>query len=163
MLRNLGYEAEVAEVIIGRDAKGRLVKGDGVGKNFAVRAERLIWDSRITNSYLHVHRGKASKNMYVVTDVNEKAKNRDKGELCSKLLQGRARFVAVVLNSHGGLGRGPWEWMLDAFQCKMDEAANEEVRQRLRLVMDTAMAEMACAVYQRNSIQPPAALWRVSS
>ena len=42
--------------------------------------------------------------------------------------------------------------MLDAFQCKMDEAANEEVRQRLRLVMDTAMAEMACAVYQRNSM-----------
>jgi hypothetical protein len=158
-LKKLGYTGEVYEVPIGVSASGKQIRGDGVAKNFAVSATVLVWDTRISSSYLGHNApsprtlfGKAQKRMYVVTDHNEELKVREKSEACERCLQGRATFLAVVCNTHGGLGRMAYAWLRDAFQRKVDEATNDGAKRAARLELETSLAEIGCAVLVRNSM-----------
>jgi hypothetical protein len=151
-LRKLGYTGEVYEVPIGTDRQGKQIRGDGVAKNFAVKATVMVWDTRISTSYLASVRSKSGKEMFVVTDYNELLKDKEKGEACKRCLQGRAEFIPIVCNSHGGLGRRAYEWLRDAFQRKVDDAADEGAKVSARLELVTALAEISCAVFQRNSM-----------
>jgi hypothetical protein len=90
--------------------------------------------------------------MYVVTDHNEELKVREKSEACERCLQGRATFLAVVCNTHGGLGRMAYAWLRDAFQRKVDEATNDGAKRAARLELETSLAEIGCAVLVRNSM-----------
>lgn len=150
-LKKLGYTGEVSEVPLGLSDKGTNVKADGVAKNFAVSGAVLVWDSRISSSYLSSCRALAKEKMYVVTDTNERLKDNEKGTVCEKYLGGRAVFLPLVCNSHGGLGRLAWQWLQDAFRRKRDEG-EAEVRHMVRLEFETAVAEIACAVLNRNAM-----------
>jgi hypothetical protein len=151
-LKKLGYAGQVYEVPIGVGADGKQIRGDGRAMNFSVGATVQVWDSRVSSSYLPQLLGKARQAMYVVTDHNEVLKIREKGEACRRCLQGRVEFVPVVCNTHGGLGRRAYAWLRDGFQRKIDEAADEAGKHSARLELVTALAEIACAVLERNSL-----------
>ena len=150
-LRRLGYAGSVYEVPLGINDKQRRVYGDGVAQNFAVGATMLVWDVRISSSYLTACRDNAAREMWIVTDSNEVQKQKEKGEACARCLQGRAAFLPVVCNTHGGLGRRGWMWLEAAFQRKIDEAAGAAEKHSIRLEMSTSLAEISCEVHRRNS------------
>ena len=112
----------------------------------------MVWDSRISTSYLPALQGKAACEMWVVTDYNEVLKEKEKGEPCKRCLQGRVLFMPVVCNSHGGLGRRAYEWLREAFQRKMDGATDTSAKFSVRLELETSLAEISCAVLVRNSM-----------
>ena len=158
-LQKLGYTGEVYEVPIGVTAGGKQVRGDGVAKNFAVGATVLVWDTRVSSSYLghsspppRTLFNRAKAQMYAVTDHNEALKVKEKSEACARCLQGRAEFLAVVCNTHGGLGRQAYAWLRAAFLRKVDEATDDGAKRAARLELDTSMAEIGCAVLRRNSM-----------
>jgi hypothetical protein len=151
-LRRLGYQADVAEVPIGRDDSGSQVKGDGMGKNAAAGVEVLVWDTRISSTYLRAYRAKAAKEMYVVTDAVEALKRSEKEPACRRCLHGRAVFLPVVCNSMGGLGREAWEWLVGAFRRAGDGTQNAAEKQRLAMLLQTSLAEITVAVQNRNSM-----------
>ena len=82
----------------------------------------------------------------------ELLKTKEKGETCRRCLQGRVEFMPVVCNTHGGLGRVAHEWLREAFQRKIDEADDEGAKRSARLELETALAEIGCAVLTRNSM-----------
>lgn len=94
----------------------------------------------------------AARKMFVVTDHNELLKVKEKEEVCRRCLQGRVEFLPVVCNSHGGLGRRAYKWLVDAFQRKIDEAATDAAKFSAKLERHTSLAEIACAVLVRNSM-----------
>ena len=151
-LKKLGYSGDVYEVPIGVSASGNQIRGDGRAMNAAVGATIQVFDSRVSSSYLPTLLRKAQKQMYVVTDHNEVLKIREKGEACRRCLQGRVEFMPVVCNTHGGLGRRAYIWLRDAFQRKIDEAPEEAGRHSARLEFLTSLAEISCAVLERNSL-----------
>jgi hypothetical protein len=151
-LRKLGYSGEVYEVPLGVKASGKQVRGDGVAKNWKRRTTVLVWDARVSTSYMEGCRGKASKGMYVVTDICELTKVREKGPACQKCLEGRAVFLPVTCNSHGGLGRQAWDWLHEEFQVKIDDATSVAGKRGARLELETSLAEISCAVLKRNSM-----------
>ena len=85
-LKKLGYAGEVYEVPIGIGKDGKQVRGDGVAKNFAVSATVMVWDARISSSYLPALLKRSQTDMYVVTDHNELLKTKEKGETCRRCL-----------------------------------------------------------------------------
>ena len=89
--------------------------------------------------------------MWVVTDINEEQKQKEKGVPCERCLQGRAAFLPVVCNTHGGLGRRAWKWLEDAFQRKIDGAGGPAEKHAVRLELMTSLAEISCEVHKRNS------------
>jgi hypothetical protein len=151
-LRKLGYAGEVYEVPIGVNDKGNQVRGDGVAKNFAVRSTVLVWDTRVSSSYLPAVADEAARTMFVVTDHNELLKVKEKEEVCRRCLQGRVEFLPVVCNSHGGLGRRAYKWLVEEFQRKIDAATTDAARYSARLERHTSLAEIGCAVLVRNSM-----------
>ena len=151
-LKKLGYTGEVFEVPLGVDAKtGNQIKGDGLAKNWAVSAVVHVWDTRVSSSYLPALLKKASATMYAVTDHNELLKIKEKDAACRRCLQGRAAFIPVVCNSHGGLGRRAHNFLNEAFQRKIDDAADPTAKRAAQLEWQTTLAEIACAVLNRNS------------
>lgn len=139
------------EIPLGVDAKRNQVRGDGMAKNFSVSATVHVWDSRISSSYLPALMDKACCKMYAVTDHNELLKIKEKDEACRRCLQGRAAFLPVVCNSHGGLGRRAYKFLWDGFQRKIDHAPDVAAKYSAMLERQTALAEIACAVLVRNS------------
>ena len=162
-LRRLGYSGDVYEVPLGVDPKGRQVRGDGLAKNFDVKATVLIWDARVSSSYLIASRRKAAAQMYAVTDVNELLKEKAKGEHCRRSLHGRAEFLPVVCNTHGGLGRRAMDWLREAFQNKIDGATEPAAKHSARLELTTTIAEIACAVLNRNAMIMATNAWPQAS
>ena len=150
-LSRLGYAGKVYEVPLGINANQQRVYGDGVAQNFAVSATLLVWDTRVSNSYLLACRDKAAHEMWVVTDANEVQKEKEKGKPCARCLQGRATFLPVVCNTHGGLGRRAWEWLQEAFQRKIDAATSAAEKHAVRIELNTSLAEISCEVHRRNS------------
>ena len=151
-LRKLGYAGEVYEVPIGVNDNGKQVRGDGIAKNFAVSATVMVWDARVSSSYLPATLKAAAEDMFVVTDRNEELKVKEKEPWCQRCLQGRVQFLPVVCNSHGGLGRRAYVWLTEAFQRKIDVAPTVAAKYAARLELDTALAELSCAVLRRNSM-----------
>ena len=151
-LKLLGYVADVYEVPMGLDEEWKQVYADGLGKNFDVEAGVLVWDTRVTSSYLRGYRKTAAKSMNVVTDAAEKLKRLQKEPSCSRCLQGRARFLPVICNSHGGIGREAWNFLRDGFKRKSDKAPTPPAKQRVAMQLMNSVAEIACAVLRRNSM-----------
>ena len=67
-------------------------------------------------------------------------------------MQGRATFLAVVCNTHGGLGRLAYAWLRGAFQRKIDAATDDGAKRVARLELETSLAEIGCAVLVRDSM-----------
>ena len=151
-LKRLGYTGSVHEVPLGVDEHGAQVKADGVAKNFDVSATQLIWDTRVSSSYLSQCRPAAAADMFVVTDVNDKLKIDSKAGACQRSFNGRAEFLPVTCNSHGGLGRAAWEWLFESFQRKSDKAVGAAMKRAVRLEFETSVAEIGVAVLRRNAM-----------
>ena len=158
-LTKIGYVGQVYEVPLGVSVKNKRIYGDGMAKNFSISATVLVWDVRVSSSYLVNCREEATQDMFVVTDYNEELKERSKGDPCRKTYAGRARFLPVVCNTHGGLGRKAWTWLTEAFQQKIDMAADSTAKHIARLEFQTLVAEISCAVLRRNSMMLEANAW----
>ena len=60
--------------------------------------------------------GGGAANMFAVTDVNDRLKIDSKAGACRRSFNGRAEFLPVTCNSHGGLKRAASEWLFESFQ-----------------------------------------------
>ena len=83
-LQRLGYEGRVTERPLGVGKDGAQIKADGVAKNFDVSGTLLIWDTRLSSSYLSSCRAAATSAMFVVTDLNKRLKVACKAGACQK-------------------------------------------------------------------------------
>ena len=88
----------------------------------------------------------------MVTDANEKQKQKEKGPPCKRCLQGRAEFLPVVANTHGAPGRRAWQFLRDGFQRKIDETDDPAAKRAAALELMTSLVEMNVAVFIRNSM-----------